>query len=135
MKSVGDSEASPASIISIGAPLATWIDLTYEDISESNKEELLIMWSIAPKSIIHMLLAKEVMTQEIFGNINTFLGYFCFFLINLRILFFFLFNIFRFFYLKVIIFVFYFSYLKLLGFSKISIEKVVLAFWQVDLDE
>lgn len=62
MESVGDSEAFSASIISIGAPLATWIDLTYKDISESNKEELLVMWSIAHKSIIHMLLAKEVMT-------------------------------------------------------------------------
>ena len=51
MESVRQSETFLAPEISIGVPLATWTNLTGENIKESRNEELLVIWSMAPESI------------------------------------------------------------------------------------
>ena len=51
MESMGESETFLAPEISIGVSLATWTNLIGESIKESINEELLVIWSMAPKSI------------------------------------------------------------------------------------
>ena len=51
MESMGESETLLAPEISIGVSLATWTNLIGESIKESRNEELLVIWSMAPKSI------------------------------------------------------------------------------------
>ena len=51
MESMGESETFLAPEISIGVSLATWTNLIGESIKESRNEELLVIWSMAPKSI------------------------------------------------------------------------------------
>ena len=51
MESMGESETFLAPEISIGVSLATWTNLIGESIKESRNEELLVIWSMTPKSI------------------------------------------------------------------------------------
>ena len=55
MESVGESEKFWASKIGIGVPLVVWIYLKSEGIRDLNKEEWLVIWSMALESITQML--------------------------------------------------------------------------------
>ncbi len=50
--------------IDIGAPMTTCIDLTQESVKESNKEELLVIWSVALESISQVLEEEEEIKAE-----------------------------------------------------------------------
>ena len=59
IENVGEIETFPTPVIGIEVPLATCTDLTGEEIREVSVEESLVIWSVAPESIIQVLEAVE----------------------------------------------------------------------------